>query len=68
MSEWKEGSTSGQNERLLRIAEKVAKLGHLSIEQKLEKMRSKVRQEVDKSGGHPILKQFADMVEKIRVE
>ena len=68
MSEWKQGTATGPNDKLVALAENIAKMGKLAIQEKLDQMKRHVNVEVQKSGGHPILKEFAEHVNKIRVD
>ena len=65
---WKTGTATGPNDKLVSLAEKIAQLGKLAIQEKLDQMKRHVNVEVQKNGGHPILKEFAEHVNKIRVD
>ena len=65
--QWQQGDASGHNRQLLDIALSLSKLHRLTIEKKLADMKPHVSAECDKLN-HPAAREFADEINKIKVE
>lgn len=65
--QWEQGNLQGPNEKLFNIALGLAKLHRMNIEKKLSDMKAHVNAECAKLN-HPLADQFADEINKLKVE